>query len=59
MIYIVDISKCDGCGVCVDNCPTEVLEIQNNKVAIADADMCTNCDLCWAVCPIKGILERK
>jgi len=28
---IVDEEKCQGCGECVDVCPVEVFELQNEK----------------------------
>ena len=56
MIKIVDAANCDGCGVCVDNCPTEVLGVVNEKVEIIDAELCTDCRICMHVCPY-GVLE--
>jgi len=56
MINIVAIEKCDGCGVCVDNCPTEVLGIVDEKVKVIDSEMCTDCRICMQVCPY-GVLE--
>lgn len=56
MIKIIAIENCDACGVCVDNCPTEVLDIVDGKVKIIDNEMCTDCRICIAVCPY-GVLE--
>ena len=56
MIKIVNAESCDGCGVCVDNCPTEVLGIVNEKVEIIDSELCTDCMVCMHVCPY-GVLE--
>lgn len=56
MIDIVAIAECDGCGVCVDNCPTEVLGIEGEKVKVIDSEMCTDCRVCMQVCPY-GVLE--
>ena len=56
MINIIAIEKCDGCGVCVDNCPTEVLGIVDEKVKVIDSELCTDCLICMEVCPY-GVLE--
>ena len=56
MIKIIAIENCDTCGVCVDNCPTEVLDIVDDKVKIIDNEMCTDCRICIEVCPY-GVLE--
>jgi NAD-dependent dihydropyrimidine dehydrogenase PreA subunit len=50
MIKIVNIEKCDGCGACVNGCPTQVLGIENGKVALVDAFYCTDCGLCREAC---------
>ena len=44
------INECIHCGVCVDNCPVNALEMINNKV-VWDKDKCVNCDTCIKVCP--------
>ncbi|WP_243137010.1 indolepyruvate ferredoxin oxidoreductase subunit alpha [Alkaliphilus serpentinus] len=46
---------CKGCNICVAFCPTNVLELRNNKVAIADIDKCTKCGLCELRCPDYAI----
>ena len=56
MINIIDIEKCDGCGACVDSCPTEVLGIVEGRVKVIDSDLCTDCAICVQVCPYH-ILE--
>jgi len=56
MIKIVNASDCDGCEVCVDSCPTQVLGIIDGIVAIIDSELCTECRVCMHVCPY-GVLE--
>lgn len=50
MIKIVDIDKCDGCGACVDGCPTQALGIENGKVVVVDSFYCTDCGICREAC---------
>ncbi len=47
----IDSAKCEGCGECVDNCPAEVLEMQDDKAVVADPDECLGCESCVSVCP--------
>lgn len=51
----IDTAKCDGCGICVDNCPTGAIEL--NDVAHIDEDICTECGECIEVCPRGAISE--
>jgi NAD-dependent dihydropyrimidine dehydrogenase PreA subunit len=50
---IIDLSLCDGCGVCVDSCPTDVLRVDpvTNKAIVAYPDDCHVCFLCQDDCP--------
>ena len=55
----VDIEKCEGCGDCVDTCPSEVLALvdkDGRQVAQAVAqDECIGCESCVGVCPTEAI----
>lgn len=42
---------CKGCSICVDFCPTNVLEIRGTIVAVKDLAACTRCQLCDLRCP--------
>lgn len=45
-------SKCDGCGMCVDECPRNVLEIKGNGAAVVEGKIedCSLCKLCERIC---------
>ncbi|WFN35400.1 DNA-directed RNA polymerase subunit D [Methanogenium sp. S4BF] len=49
---IVFDSKCDGCGMCVDECPRDVLEIKGKSAAVVEGKIedCTLCKLCERIC---------
>ena len=51
----IDEDKCDGCGECVDICPADVLEIQDEKSVVAEPDECLGCESCVEVCPNDAI----
>lgn len=46
----VDSEKCVGCGECVDICPVDVYEIQNEKSVPINAEECLGCESCIEVC---------
>ncbi len=50
----VDPDACTGCGVCIDSCPAEAIEMENGVARIIDAS-CTNCRTCVDECPVEAI----
>jgi ferredoxin len=47
----LDISKCNGCRMCIDVCPHAVFAVHNGKARIVDRDMCMECGACAMNCP--------
>ncbi|MCK8519213.1 DNA-directed RNA polymerase subunit D [Methanoculleus sp. 7T] len=49
--------KCDGCGMCVDECPRHVLEAGQGKVRVIGGrqESCSLCRLCERACLAGGI----
>ena len=46
------IGLCNLCGVCIQACPTQSLEIDtDNKRIIHNTETCVHCDTCIKVCP--------
>jgi ferredoxin len=54
MVYVND-AICNGCGECIDICPTNALIFQNNR-AFIDQDLCQECGVCIDICPKGAIL---
>jgi NAD-dependent dihydropyrimidine dehydrogenase PreA subunit len=52
---IIDQEKCAGCGECVDTCPAEVLEMQDDKAVVINEDECLECESCVEVCEEDAI----
>jgi DNA-directed RNA polymerase subunit D len=50
-VIVID-EQCDGCGMCVDDCPRGVLAIGKGKVAIVEGKLedCSLCKLCERAC---------
>lgn len=47
--------KCNLCGLCVDECPKNVLVIENNELKIKELLKCTTCRACENICPNDAI----
>jgi len=47
--------KCVGCEECVDNCPVDVFEMQNEKSVVVNAEECLGCETCVEVCEEDAI----
>ena len=54
MPAIIDTEKCNGCGTCVDECPSDAIKMENDK-AIVDEGLCVDCGLCVDPCPVEAI----
>jgi NAD-dependent dihydropyrimidine dehydrogenase PreA subunit len=46
----VNAEKCVGCGECVDICPVEVYELQDEKSVPVKAEECVGCESCIEAC---------
>lgn len=51
----IDKELCTGCGTCVDTCPVEVFEIQDEKSVVVNVDECLVCLACETQCPEGAI----
>lgn len=54
---VIESDECIGCGICVDACPCEVLEIVGGVVEAANEEACTGCGTCVEECPMGVITE--
>lgn len=63
MIPSFDESVCVGCSLCVENCPTDSLEICDAKfhgdintiAQLKEENNCIDCKICEKVCPVDAI----
>ncbi len=45
---------CTGCGICIDSCTMEAIELVDD-VAFIDTAKCNNCKICVDDCPNEAI----
>jgi len=48
---VINSEFCKGCELCVDFCPTDVLEMKGSVVVVKALDKCTGCQICDLRCP--------
>jgi NAD-dependent dihydropyrimidine dehydrogenase PreA subunit len=54
----IDKNKCKGCGICVEKCPIEAIELKNS-LSVTNTEKCIGCGLCAHHCPESArTLER-
>jgi len=56
MIELISASRCIGCDVCVNICPTNVFDsIPNTAPKIARQSDCQTCFMCELYCPVDAL----
>jgi NADH-quinone oxidoreductase subunit F len=49
--YYILPDKCEGCGICLRECPVEAITGGKRMVHVIDQDKCSKCGTCLSVCP--------
>jgi ferredoxin len=58
-IIKIDLDKCNGCGVCVPDCPEGALQIIDGKARLVSDYFCDGLGACIGSCPQGAILVEK
>lgn len=54
---IIDLVRCNGCGLCAQLCPTRAVELRGGKARVVRPADCTYCEVCESYCP-EGAIGR-
>ena len=57
-LSLIDPDACSGCGICVDRCPTDAIELNDDQKAERDENACFGCGICARFCP-EGAISLK
>jgi ferredoxin len=53
--FTIDRSSCNGCGRCLQVCPVDAIELNEDGKAVIDQTICIQDGLCVRVCPQNAI----
>ncbi len=51
----IDLTVCTGCGLCVELCPPQAVDLVNGQAVITRPAQCTFCEICESYCPVSAI----
>lgn len=58
-IIKIDLDKCDGCGLCIPNCPEGALQIIDGKAHLISDIYCDGLGACIGHCPLGAITTEE
>ena len=50
-----DMSKCNNCRLCVDECPSKAITYNKNDGVQRNVDKCLRCSVCYQTCPFDVV----
>src|SRR5690606_39160943 len=56
LIHSINDDRCTGCDACVAVCPTNVLDLVNNKSRVLRFQDCIQCEACMWACPTTALV---
>lgn len=52
---VVDGELCSGCGICIDVCPHQALELVDGVAKLTKPEVCDGSGECAEACPVQAI----
>ncbi len=56
LVHDINDDRCTGCDACVAVCPTNVLELVDNKSRVLRFEDCIQCEACMFACPTEALV---
>ena len=50
----IDPDECNGCMICMRQCPTEAIRVRDGKATYSN-ELCVDCGECLSVCPTGAV----
>jgi ferredoxin len=54
-LSVIDQEACTGCGICVERCPTDAMQLNDEGKAEREETSCFGCGICARFCPEEAI----
>ena len=55
--HVSSSNQCIGCGICIDACPQECIEVVDGVCKVVNEEACIACGDCVEECPMGAIEE--
>ncbi len=56
LVHDINDDRCTGCDACVAVCPTNVLDLVQNKSRVLRFEDCIQCEACMFACPTEALV---
>src|SRR3954453_8829043 len=56
LVHDINDDRCTGCDACVAVCPTNVLDLVENKSRVLRFEDCIQCEACMFACPTEALV---